>query len=49
MEVEQPNSPPINPTDTTNPTRRPNSLKAVSIKQPPPGWSEFRKGTINKK
>ena len=48
MEVEQPNSPPVNPTDTTNPTKRPNSIKLVSIRQPPPGWSEFRKGTLNK-
>ena len=48
MEVEQPNSPLINPPDTTNSTKGPNSLKPVSIRQPPPGWSEFRKGTINK-
>ena len=48
MEVEQPNSPPINLTDTTNLTKRPNSLNPVTIRQPPPGWSEIRISVTNK-
>ena len=48
MEVEQPDSPLINLTDTTNLTKRPNSSKPVTIRQPPPGWSEFRISATNK-
>ena len=49
MEVEPPkshtNNQSSNKTDTT---KQLNSLTLVSIRQPPPGWLEFKRSVINK-
>ena len=48
VDIEPPNSPDTNPSNTTNITKRLNSLKQVSIRQPPPGWPKCRNGATNK-
>ena len=48
MEVELPKAPTNDQNNKTNNTKQPNNLTLVSIRQPPPGWSEFRKGIISK-
>ena len=48
MEVEPPKGPTNQNISKTNNTKQPNSLTLVSIRQPSPGWLEFRRGVINK-
>ena len=48
MEIELPNSPATNFSNITNTIKQPNSLKQISIRQPPPGWTKFRSSIINK-
>ena len=48
MEIEPPNSPATNPSNKTNTIQQPNSLKQISIRQPPPGWLKFRNSITNK-
>ena len=47
MEVELPKGPTNQTINKTNNAKQLNSLKLVSIRQPPPGWLEFR-SVINK-
>ena len=48
MKVELPKSPTINQSNKTNTIKHPNSLTLISIRQPPPGCSEFKRSIINK-
>ena len=48
MEVELPKHPTNQNINKTNNAEQLNSLTLVSIRQPPPGWSEFRRSVINK-
>ena len=49
MEVEPPKSPTNDKrSNKTNNSKQPNNVTLVSIRQPPPGWSEFRRSIINK-
>ena len=47
-EVELPKAPTNNQNNKTNNTKQPNNLSLVSIRQPLPGWSKFRKSIISK-
>ena len=49
MEVELPKDPTNQNINKTNNAEQLNSLTLVSIRQPPPGWSEYRRGVINKR
>ena len=48
IEVKLPKSPTIDLSDKTNTIEQPNSLTLILIRQPPPGWSTFRRSVINK-
>ena len=48
MEVEPPKDPTNNPSsDQTNSAKWPSNSTLVPIRQPPPGWMEYRRRVVN--